>query len=234
LTAFGYETTQDDEFVRIAEEAQLAMVSAARPGAYLVDFLPFLKYVPEWMPGAGFRRVAREGRELAEDLQKKPFAWALQQLEQGTAKPSFFTRIMDAKGLATDDPVEEREIVQKACAVMYASKLGIILLTRLSAEELSLAGADTILASVLTFVLGMLHSPHVQKKAHDEIQRVVGSDRLPTLADRDALPYINSIVKETYRWELGQLPERVCLIYTQHCPSQSYPSASPIDSLRMM
>lgn len=48
MIAFGYQTVKNDEFVRIAEEAQLAMVSAARPGAYLVDFIPFLKYVPEW------------------------------------------------------------------------------------------------------------------------------------------------------------------------------------------
>ena len=29
---------------------------------------------------------------------------------------------------------------------------------------------------------------------------MVGSDRLPTFADRDALPYVNAIVKELLRW----------------------------------
>src|ERR1700761_7391876 len=92
-TAFGYEVKENDEFVRIAEEAQLAMVSAARPGAYLVDFLPMLKYVPEWVPGAHFKKVAREGWELAQDLQNKPFAWALKQFQDGVAKPSFFRKL---------------------------------------------------------------------------------------------------------------------------------------------
>ncbi|KAK0469989.1 cytochrome P450 [Desarmillaria tabescens] len=185
MIAFGYQTVENDEFVRIAEEAQLAMVSAARPGAYLVDFLPFLKYVPEWFPGTGFKRVAREGWELAQDLQDKPYAWAKKEFEEGRARPSFFTALMAAKGLSSDDTVEEANIIKKASAVMYAT------------------GADTILASVLTFFLAMLHAPQVQKVAQEELTRVIGNDRLPTFSDRDSLPYINCIVKETYRWEQG-------------------------------
>ncbi len=102
------------------------MVSAARPGQYLVDFIPILKYVPEWFPGAGFKRTAREGWELAQDLQNKPYAWAKEQLDQGKARPSFFTALMEAKGLATDDPEEEQRIIKKASAVMYASTMSSV------------------------------------------------------------------------------------------------------------
>ena len=28
------------------------------PGAFLVDIIPILKYVPEWFPGANFQRKA--------------------------------------------------------------------------------------------------------------------------------------------------------------------------------
>lgn len=42
--------------------------------------------------------------------------------------------------------------------------------------------------------------PDVQKRAQEEIDRVVGNNRLPTLTDRDHLPYINAVVKETLRW----------------------------------
>src|SRR5277367_672086 len=42
--------------------------------------------------------------------------------------------------------------------------------------------------------------PDVQKKAQDEINRVVGSDRLPTMADEPQLPYIRAMIKETLRW----------------------------------
>lgn len=45
----------------------------------------------------------------------------------------------------------------------------------------------------------MLH-PEVQRKAQEEIDRVVGTERLPGVADREKLPYIDAIVKEVLRW----------------------------------
>ncbi|KAK0437954.1 cytochrome P450 [Desarmillaria tabescens] len=118
-------SARNDEFVRIAEEAQFAMVSAARPGLILLIPSP----------------RAREGRKLAEDLQNKPYAWARKQFDEGKAKPSFFTSIMETKGLCSGDPVEKEQLIKKASALMYATD------------------ADTILASVLNFFLAMLHAP---------------------------------------------------------------------------
>lgn len=42
--------------------------------------------------------------------------------------------------------------------------------------------------------------PDVQKRAQAELDAVVGPSRLPEHADRDALPYLDAIVKETMRW----------------------------------
>jgi cytochrome P450 len=42
--------------------------------------------------------------------------------------------------------------------------------------------------------------PEVQKKAQEEIDRVIGSDRLPVNADKPNLPYIEAVMKETHRW----------------------------------
>jgi cytochrome P450 len=46
----------------------------------------------------------------------------------------------------------------------------------------------------------MMLFPEVQKKAREEIDRVIGSDRLPVIADRDRLPYLWAAMKETHRW----------------------------------
>lgn len=46
----------------------------------------------------------------------------------------------------------------------------------------------------------MLQYPDVQLKAREELDRVIEDLRLPTLADRSSLPYINAIWKETLRW----------------------------------
>lgn len=46
----------------------------------------------------------------------------------------------------------------------------------------------------------MMQYPHVQRIAREEIERVTGGDRLPAIDDRDSLPYITAIVKETLRY----------------------------------
>jgi len=56
------------------------------------------------------------------------------------------------------------------------------------------------LAAVQAFFLTMAMHPDVQRKAQAEIDAVVGQDRLPDFNDRDNLPFVNAIVKETFRW----------------------------------
>lgn len=51
-----------------------------------------------------------------------------------------------------------------------------------------------------TLFLVLTLFPEVQKRAHAEIDRVVGSERLPEFADEDKLPYITAIIKEILRW----------------------------------
>lgn len=58
----------------------------------------------------------------------------------------------------------------------------------------------------------MAISPDVQSKAQQEIDRVVGRERLPTFEDWESLPYTEAIMREILRWKpvtpLG-LPHRV-------------------------
>lgn len=58
--------------------------------------------------------------------------------------------------------------------------------------------------------MAMILAPEVQKKAQAEIDTVIGPNRLPTLADRGNLPYVNAVVKELLRWHnvapLGERP----------------------------
>jgi cytochrome P450 len=42
--------------------------------------------------------------------------------------------------------------------------------------------------------------PRVQEKAQRELDMVLGSGVMPTIGDRDRLPYINNIVLEVLRW----------------------------------
>jgi len=46
----------------------------------------------------------------------------------------------------------------------------------------------------------MVLNPRVLKKAQQEIDSVIGDQRLPTFSDRASLPYIDAIMSETFRW----------------------------------
>ena len=42
--------------------------------------------------------------------------------------------------------------------------------------------------------------PEVQAKAQAELDRVIGSGRLPEPSDKASLPYIEAVIRETLRW----------------------------------
>lgn len=46
----------------------------------------------------------------------------------------------------------------------------------------------------------MVLHPEAQRRAQQEIDNVVGHDRLPAFSDRKFLPYTNALVLEVLRW----------------------------------
>ena len=53
----------------------------------------------------------------------------------------------------------------------------------------------------MSFTLAMVENPHIWKRAQAEIDAVLGLDKLPEFEDRQSLPYVDAIVRETYRWK---------------------------------
>ena len=71
---YGFEVTgPDDVHIEMNERALESILESSIPGKYWVDFLPFLKYVPEWMPGASFKRKCAVWREQAIAIRDIPF-----------------------------------------------------------------------------------------------------------------------------------------------------------------
>jgi cytochrome P450 len=56
------------------------------------------------------------------------------------------------------------------------------------------------MGAMKTFFVAMLLYPDIQKKAQDEIDSVIGRDRLPTFKDRLRLPFVDAVYRETLRW----------------------------------
>ncbi|KAG8901310.1 hypothetical protein FRC00_007957, partial [Tulasnella sp. 408] len=73
-------------------------------------------------------------------------------------------------------------------------------LLNFSGLQIFFGGLETTEATMRSFIYAMILSPSVQKKAQDEIDRVIGSTRLPTFEDQSDLPFLNAVVLETLRW----------------------------------
>ncbi len=65
--------------------------------------------------------------------------------------------------------------------------------------DLFLAGTETTATTLSWAVLFLAKHHEVQKKAQQEIDRIVGRDRLPTLADRADMPYVDAFIHEVQR-----------------------------------
>lgn len=62
------------------------------------------------------------------------------------------------------------------------------------------AGAGTTLATVDFFMVAMMLYPAAMKKAQEEIDRVVGRERVPEFSDLEDLEYLKALLKEVMRF----------------------------------
>ncbi|PPQ85587.1 hypothetical protein CVT25_000031, partial [Psilocybe cyanescens] len=173
---------KDDLYIRTAEKGVHPLLVAGVPGAFLVDMLPFLKYVPEWMPGAGFQTKAREWKKLARSMVEVPFAAAKRNSADGISPLCVASlSLQKLEGGTTDDAYAE-DIIQGVTGTMYS------------------AGSDTTVSAIASCILGLLDKPEVLKKAQQELDSVVKPGHLPDFDDEESLPYITAIAKEALRW----------------------------------
>ncbi|KAI0030172.1 cytochrome P450 [Vararia minispora EC-137] len=193
--AYGYPMLEDDDpFVRRADAVVAQFSQTAVPGRFLVDAIPLLRYIPDWFPGAGFKRLARSCHSELHKTMDEPMKWVEnQQLDRygkGADGQSFVA--MHGNAMVSAD---DQYMFKMTAGTMYGG------------------GLDTTVSSIYGLFLALVLNPDVQAKAQAEIDRVIGPDRLPTLADREFLPYIGALVKEVLRWNpvlpAGSMPHRL-------------------------
>ncbi|KJA29694.1 hypothetical protein HYPSUDRAFT_125785 [Hypholoma sublateritium FD-334 SS-4] len=174
-----------EKYIDAAEEALGEMLQAGVPGAYMVDSWPFLKFIPEWVPGAAFQRKARECRKLTKKVLEAPFAEVMKQMAKGITSPCFTTMSLEKinQDLVADNICTEINI-KSVAGTMYS------------------AGTDTVicLSLISNCVLGLLSNPAALKEAQDQLDSVVKPGHLPDFEDEDSLPFITAIIKEGLRW----------------------------------
>jgi len=77
--------------------------------------------------------------------------------------------------------------------------LGISHLNGSDKRTLIETGSDTTSSTLVGFIQAMACFSEVQNKAQDQIDVVIGWDRLPAMADEPRLLYIHAMIKETLR-----------------------------------
>ncbi|XP_063039727.1 cytochrome P450 1B1-like [Engraulis encrasicolus] len=62
------------------------------------------------------------------------------------------------------------------------------------------AGQDTVSTALNWIVLMLVTHPHHQVQLQEQVDKVVGRDRLPTMEDRSSLPFLDAFIYETMRY----------------------------------
>lgn len=171
----------DDHLVEINEAAIPNNLRAVTPTAFVVNFVPWLQYMPDWFPGTGYRPFVKEVLDGHMRIRDTPWVELKERMAKGAIKPCYASRLLEMKGQITGSDDEEY-VIKASAGVMYG------------------AAVDTTLGTMASFILAMLLYPECQKKLQAELDSVVGTNRLPTFADEDHLPYLRYCVLETLRW----------------------------------
>ncbi|KAI1202017.1 cytochrome protein [Nemania serpens] len=179
---YGYtvDPHEPDPLVQVVDAAMARFGQVFAVGAWLVDIIPALLYVPEWVPGTGWKQVAKNwGAEIITAVET-PLKFARKQQATSKLEPSMASDFYSNK---TDEITAELEdVFRSAAATAY------------------FGGSDTTVNTLCVFFFNMTLAPQIQRKAREEIDQVIGNGRLPEYSDRDSLPYISAIVKESFRW----------------------------------
>jgi cytochrome P450 len=182
--AYGIKITEDDDpYLVLADRIASHFAHGGSPGATLVDIAPFLRKLPAWVRVFRSLNFARDHYPIIREFHEAPFAAVKARMASGVPEISFVRKMLEEKqdaGIDEESGITEDDI-KAAAGTMYA------------------AGADTTLSTLVVWVLCMVLNPEGQEKARQEIDRVVGRDRLPKLLDRGTLPSIDRMVYETAR-----------------------------------
>ncbi|KAF9230712.1 cytochrome P450 [Melanogaster broomeanus] len=172
-------TSNDDPEVVCIHQTNKTALAVARPGAYLVDRFPILKYVP------GYGRDLTKYHKFELALFRDQLGRVKDEMSRNEASPSFGKTLLESPG--------DHRLSYDEMAYLAGTLFG--------------AGSDTTSIAITTFILAAAHHPEAQARVQEELDMVVGMDRgermrcsPPTFEDSNGLPQLHAFISEALRW----------------------------------
>ncbi|KAI3396191.1 hypothetical protein diail_394 [Diaporthe ilicicola] len=171
---FGMRTDSvNDPMVSTALRLSREFMNCTGPMSNLVDFVPLLQYLPSQM-----RTRGRNLHQSLVDIYGGLIDHIDGRIQSGEEVPESLAKTM----------LQIRDMEQLDHLDMA-----------ITASAFMIGGVETT-ASIMQWFSALIPAyPEIQRRAQEELDRVVGRDRLPTVADEIHLPYIHAIVKEVER-----------------------------------
>jgi cytochrome P450 len=179
LVTYGYRIPSwEDPLIKKIYTVLENFTEMTAPGAYAIDSFPSLTFLPERLLGNW-----RTHGKRAFDHDSKVYLDLWNRLKRET------------------DSGEARNCFTKTFYLNDPAKSGIDdLSAAYTCGGLIEAGSETTATTLNNFMLCMTIFQEAQKKAQEELDRVVGRERLPDWEDEKDLPYVRSLIKEVLRW----------------------------------
>ncbi|KAM4024711.1 cytochrome P450 2W1-like [Anomaloglossus baeobatrachus] len=173
---FDYDHPTFQKFISIMDEL---VINTGTPPAKIYNMFPNLKYFFK-EPQLVLNRIDQLN-VILKDL--------FNEAKEVKSEDSFRTF---AEAFVQKD---EREIVEDDKEKLFTEKNLLA-----SAFDLMLGGTETTSTTIQWAILLMMKYPHLQKKAQEEIDNVIGMDRPPRWDDQTVLPYCLALVHEVQRY----------------------------------
>jgi cytochrome P450 len=172
----GCRFERSDAFIPQQIEHRLQeFFSHISPGAWLVDWIPILDYLPDFL--APWRKHAVAVRENIMSFYGVFYDSMKEKVRAGTAPDCFVSRLIKEQS----GTMSENEHVHFMADLLQA-------------------GTETTATTMKWFYKACVLHPEAVLRAQAELDRVVGNSRLPTWDDRKSLPYLHAFIEELHRW----------------------------------
>jgi len=176
---FGSRYELDDpEFTKFLH-ITLTAASVVSAGS-IVDVFPWLSFIP-FKSIKTLKETCQERDELVGRIYREHV------MANRIDDPQDLTdALLKAKKEAEDEDSSVREFLTDANLIMTMA-------------EIFMAGLETTGSTLCWALLYLIHNPEVQQMLHQELDHVIGPDRLPELEDKKNLPYLEATITETLR-----------------------------------